>query len=59
MDFISNLPEPIMWGILAVTTLVLWGVMTGKIKFKKNKDGGFQLGDDTPFEKTNARFKKL
>jgi hypothetical protein len=59
MEWLTKLPEPVLWGCLALLAILLWGVITGKIKFRKNKDGSFQLGDDTPFEKTNARFKQL
>jgi hypothetical protein len=59
MEWITKLPEPILWGAIAIIAVVVWGIMNGKIKFKKNKDGSFQLGDNTEFEKTNTRFKQL
>jgi hypothetical protein len=38
--------------------LIVILIATGKLKIKKTKDE-FILGDNTPFEKTNSRFKQL
>jgi hypothetical protein len=59
MGWIAQLPQPILWSMSFLIGVALYGVISGKIKLRKNKDGSFQLGDNTPFEKTNQRFKQL
>jgi hypothetical protein len=60
LDFIAT-----PWGFAcvlvgAVLVIAIAGLVAqGKIRFKRNKDGSMVVGDDTPFEKTNARFKQL
>jgi hypothetical protein len=60
LDFIAT-----PWGFacVLVAALLVMGlavlVAQGKLRFKKTKDGSMIVGDDTPFEKTNARFKQL
>jgi hypothetical protein len=60
LDFIAT-----PWGfacIFVVAALVMGIallVAQGKLRFKKTKDGSMIVGDNTPFEKTNARFKQL
>jgi hypothetical protein len=60
LDFIA---APWGFGSVAVAAALVMGiailVAQGKIRFKKNKDGSMVVGDDTPFEKTNARFKQM
>jgi hypothetical protein len=53
-----------LYGVLVVAilmggVLVVLGVIKPKIKVKQRDGDEFILGDDTPFEKTNARFKRL
>jgi hypothetical protein len=61
-DFIAQLSplaqSSLVLGVILIVLAALYLVATGKLRIKKDKDG-FQLGDNTPFEKTNARFKQL
>jgi hypothetical protein len=45
-------------GGFSLVFLIVILTATGKLKIKKTKDE-FILGDNTPFEKTNQRFKQL
>jgi hypothetical protein len=45
-------------GGFCLVFLIVILAATGKLKIKKTKDE-FILGDNTPFEKTNQRFKQL
>jgi hypothetical protein len=45
-------------GGFCLVFLIVILTATGKLKIKKTKDE-FILGDNTPFEKTNQRFKQL
>jgi hypothetical protein len=60
LDFLAT-----PWGFACVLTAaaLLMGIAVliaqGKLRFKKTKDGSMVVGDDTPFEKTNVRFKQM
>jgi hypothetical protein len=45
--------------MVALIGVILYIVAKKGVKFKNKSGEEFQLGDDTPFEKTNARFKQL
>jgi hypothetical protein len=60
LDFIAT-----PWGFagICVVAALIMGIAVlvarGKLRFEKTKDGSMIVGDSTPFEKTNARFKQL
>jgi hypothetical protein len=60
LDFIAT-----PWGfgsvVVAAALVMCIAVLVaqGKLRFRRNKDGSMVVGDNTPFEKTNARFKQL
>jgi hypothetical protein len=60
LDFLAT---PWGFGCVLTAAALIMGIAVltarGKLRFKKTKDGSMIVGDDTPFEKTNARFKQL
>jgi hypothetical protein len=59
-DFLGTVPVAVAACFTAAVLLVIASIAFRRGFRVSGKNGGtFQLGDDTPFGKTNARFKRL
>jgi hypothetical protein len=59
-DFLGTVPGAVAVCFTAAVLLVIAGIAFRRgVRMKGRNGEEFILGDDTPFQKTNARFKQL